>query len=81
MRAVRPNSGLEADTRSHSERHIPTAKRRWKFDDGYVRQERAFEKGLQPADNFTPVRAILVRDEEPAGVKADGPAEPGVGQE
>lgn len=42
---------------------------RARFDDAYARQERAFEKGLQPqGDNLVPVRAILVRDEPPAMV-------------
>jgi hypothetical protein len=43
---------------------------RARFDDAYARQERALEKGLQPAEGFVPVRAVLVRDPEPPGVKA-----------
>lgn len=50
------------------------AKRRAKYDDAYARQERAFEKGVQTPESFVPVRAVLVRDEEPPGVNA--PAAP-----
>lgn len=42
---------------------------RARYDDAYARQERAFEKGLQPQDGgFVPVRAVLVADAPPAGV-------------
>lgn len=42
------------------------AKRRALYDDAYARQERAFEKGLQPlGDNAVPIRAVLVREAEP----------------
>jgi hypothetical protein len=41
--------------------------------DAYARQERALEKGLQPAESFVPVSAVLVRDTEPAGVKTAEP--------
>jgi hypothetical protein len=57
------------------------AKRRAKYDDAYARQERALEKGLQPAEHFVPVRALLVRDAEPPGVKAPAPPEPPAEQE
>ncbi len=50
------------------------AKRRAKYDDAYVRQERAFEKGLQPPDGgFVPVRAVLIADTPPSGVAKDEP--------
>lgn len=54
-------------------------KRRAKYDDAFARQERAFEKGLQPqGENLVPVRAILVRDEPPQRVKEtdDAQSEP-----
>lgn len=49
---------------------------RGRYDDAFARQERAFEKGLQPQEGgFVPVRAVLVRDEPPPGVLVNGKAE------